>query len=382
MNLKSKLLLVACLTLILSACAPAAETYQNASAPTSMPTDTITPTPSPQESPAVALTDALGREIVLQALPQRIVIAGKGAQMILHAAYLFDEADTRIVAMEQRTQRGLSMIPLVDRAYGEEMQLERDAAAEAIASAHPDLVILKSYLADSLGTALEALGLPVVYLDLETPEQYFRDVRTLGALFGDPERAEEVLSFYEERLDRVSAACQGIPAEDRPRVLILQYTDSGGEVALNVPPASWLQTSMVDLACGRPVWSDAAGGGWTVVDFEQIAAWNPDQIFVIYYRGDPAPAVASLRADAGWAALRAVQSGNLRAFPGDYVSWGQPDPRWILGLEWLASRLLPEGAFPFDAEAELQAFYRELYGVDQAAFSAEVLPLLNGDYAP
>jgi len=333
-------------------------------------------------SPAAVLTDGLGREIVLDKLPERVVIAGRAAQLILHAAFFFDEADARVIAMEQRTQRSTSMMPLVDSAFAEVAQLERDASTEAIAVADPDVVLLKSYLADSVGAPLEALGLTTVYLDLETPEQFFRDVRILGTLFGDPERADQVLAFYQERLDRASDAVATVPAEERPRVLLLQYTDQGGEVAVNVPPSAWLQTMLVDLAGGEPVWLDAAGSGWTVVDLEQVAAWDPDYVFVVYYAGDPAVATEALRSDSSWAALRAVREARLLAFPGDFVSWDQPDPRWILGLEWLANQLLPDGSFSFEVQAEMRAFYQQLYGLDETAFENDVLPLLNGDYEP
>jgi iron complex transport system substrate-binding protein len=198
--------------------------------------------------------------------------------------------------MEQRTQRDASMLPLVDSSYADAIQLEKDASAEAIAAVNPDAVLLKSYLADSLGAPLEALGLTTIYLDLETPEQFFRDVRVLGTLFGNPKRAEEVLAFYQERLDLVSRAAATVPAERRPRVLLVQYTDTGGKVAANVPPAAWLQTVLVKLAGGEPVWLDAAESGWTVVNLEQIAAWDPDYVFVVYCAGDPAHATEALRA--------------------------------------------------------------------------------------
>ncbi len=382
--MKHRVLWVSVSLLVLGACRPAVglatttPTLDNGSATSQEPAATV----AADAPPAAVLTDALGREIVLDELPERVVIAGRAAQLILHAAYFFDQADARVVAMEQRTQRGTSMLPLVDTAFAETIQLERDASAEAIASANPEVVLLKSYLAGSVGAPLEALDLTTLYLDLETPEQFFRDVRVLGAVFGDPGRAEEVLVFYQDRLDLVSRATASVPAEDRPRVLLLQYTDRGGEVAVNVPPAEWLQTMLVELAGGEPVWLDAAGSGWTVVDFEQIAAWDPDYVFVVNYGEDPALATEALRADGNWAALRAVREGHLLGFPGDFVSWDQPDPRWILGLEWLANRLLPEGSFPFDAQSAMRTFYEELYRLDPAVFETEVLPLLNGDYAP
>jgi len=382
--MKLKVILVSMVLLSLVGCQPTGEAVLTEPAPISgAAVDTeSTANIEANASPAAVLTDGLGREIVFDKLPQRVVITGRAAQLILHAAFTFDEADARVVAMEQRTQRNVSMLPLVDSAYADAIQLEKDASAEAIAAANPDAVLLKSYLADSLGAPLEALGLTTIYLDLETPEQFFRDVRVLGTLFGNPARAEEVLAFYQERLDLVSRAAATVPVEQRPRVLLLQYTDKGGQAAVNVPPAAWLQTVQVELAGGEPVWLDAAGSGWTVVDLEQIAAWDPDYVFVVYYAGDPAPATEALRADSGWAALKAVREGHLLGFPGDFVSWDQPDTRWILGLEWLASRLLPEGSFSFDVQGEMRAFYQELYGLDQTTFETKVLPLLNGDYEP
>jgi len=124
--------------------------------PTQSATDgetAISPEPVPslevEVSPAAVLTDGLGREIVLDRLPERVVVAGRAAQLILHAAFFFDEADARVVAMEQRTQRNASMLPLVDSGFAEVIQLERDASTEAIAVADPDVVLLKSYLADA-----------------------------------------------------------------------------------------------------------------------------------------------------------------------------------------------------------------------------------------
>ena len=57
---------------------------------------------------------------------------------------------------------------------------------------------------------------------------------------------------------------------------------------------------MVELAGGVPVWTAAVqGGGWAVVNLEQIAAWNPDQIYVINYFGSAVDVVAQLRKRSG-----------------------------------------------------------------------------------
>jgi len=240
--------------------------------------------------------------------------------------------------------------------------------------------LMKTYMAERLGDPLEQLDIPVIYLDLETPEQFFRDVESLGVLFENPERAEEVKSFYQARMDQVETALNGLKLEDRPSVLIIQYDTRSGEVAFNVPSVNWLQTEMVELAGGEPIWTKAVtSGGWTIVNFEQIAAWDPNLIFVVNYFDDPGIAVADLRQDPKWQALRATQEDNIFAFPGDYLSWDQPDTRWILGLQWLATKIQPDRFEYLDLLDEVKTFYEEMYGLDAETFEAEVLPLITGD---
>ena len=69
-------------------------------------------------------------------------------------------------------------------------------------------MILKTYSKQKVGDALERAGIPVLYLDLETPESFFADVRTLGELFRQPERASTVVRWYESRVAAVAAGGQ------------------------------------------------------------------------------------------------------------------------------------------------------------------------------
>jgi iron complex transport system substrate-binding protein len=165
-----------------------------------------------------------------------------------------------------------------------------------------------------------------------------------------------------------------------PRVLIVQYLNEGGQVALNVPPAPWIQTTEAELAGGVPVWKDSVqSGGWTVVSFEQIAAWEPDQIFVISYKVDSSDIVGQLAADPQWQALGAMQAGQVYGFAADIFSWDQPDPRWILGTTWLASKMHPELFSDLDMVQEAARFFDQLYGMDQADFQEQIVPVLKGD---
>jgi iron complex transport system substrate-binding protein len=329
---------------------------------------------------AVTVMDALGRTVSFEKLPQRIVIAGRATLMVADSVYLFPKAGERLVAVTSGNQSPGRFLSLVDPAFTEKTTLAPDAGPEQIAPLQPDVVILRSMMAETLGAALDELEIPVVYVDLETPEQFLRDVATLGQILGDEARAEEIQAFYQARLEAVTEAVGDLEAEQRPRVLLVQHSAKGGEVAFNVPPAGWLQTQATELAGGVPVWAEAApAGGWTVVNFEQIAAWDPDQIYVVSYSGDPAAVVAGLRADPQWQVLRAGLAGEIYGYAGDLYSWDQPDPRWVLGLTWLAGKMHPARFADVDMRQAAATFFEEMYGMEAEAVEAQILTRLQGD---
>jgi iron complex transport system substrate-binding protein len=328
----------------------------------------------------VTIKDALDREVTFQAPPKRVAVVGKALFMVADAIYAFPEAAKSIAAIGNTAQSKLDWIPIVDPSYKDKTLLQSDAGPEQIAAVKPDAVILKSSNTEKLGKPLETLGIPVVYVDFETPEQYQRDLSTLGQLFGNTARAQELANFFQSQADKVTQGTAKLDDAKKPKVLLIYYTDRDGTVAFNVPPLSWMQTKLVEMAGGQPVWKDAQlGNGWTKVGLEQIAAWYPDQIYTIAYFNNPNDVVEKLKADPQWQKLSAVKSGKLYAFPGDYYSWDQPDTRWILGLNWLASKIHPELLPDLNIDKETRTFYSKLYNLDDAAYDQNVKPNLVGD---
>lgn len=361
---------------------PTEAPVQPAITPTVEPSAASTEAPAP---PAAAegsftVTDALGQTVSFEQPPQRIVLVGKMLFGIADAIYTFPEASKRIVALGSTQQGSGNFIPLIDPTFKNKMMLQGEAGPEQIAAAQPDLVIMKTSQAEKLGKPLQEIKIPVVYVDFETPEQYNRDLVTLGQIFQNEARAKEVIAFYQERVDRVSKAVSGLKEDEKPRVLLIYYSDKDGQVAFNVPPMTWMQTIMVQIADGKPVWEDAnPGNGWTKVGIEQIAAWDPDQIFVVSYTKPVDEVLEVLKADPTWQEIRALKENNVFGFAGDLYSWDQPDTRWILGLLWMAGKMHPDLFPDLDIQKEAQIFYQQLYGMDEATFTKDILPTFNGD---
>ena len=133
---------------------------------------------------------------------------------------------------------------------------------------------------------------------------------------------------------------------------------------------------MTETAGGVAAWKDAGpGDGWKKVGLEQLSAWNPRYVFVISYGAPSGPIAEDIRNS------RTI-AGTIAGFPSDFYSWDQADTRWILGLEWMAVTLHPE-LFPrLDMREEVREFFGRLYGIDEATLTREILPRLEGAFAP
>jgi iron complex transport system substrate-binding protein len=326
------------------------------------------------------ITDALGRTLSFERAPERIVVAGRGLVMVADALYLFSEARSRVIAVEKITLGKGGFLPAIDPAFSMKTELPIEVGVEPIVSLRPDAVLMKSYMQQKLGQRLEALDVPVVYLEFETPRQYERDLMVLGTLLQNRARAEYLVSHFRDRAAQVEKRIATHPDRERPRVLFLYYSERGGGRAFNVPPGSWMQTILVERAGGDPVWTEiGAGRGWARVSFEQIAAWDADYIFVTSYFTDVDKVKAVLLGDPLWISLRAVREGRLFAFPTDYYSWDMPSSRWILGLTWLAGKLYPHLFADVDLAAEIQTFFRDLYFLDGETYDQHIRSKLGGD---
>lgn len=386
MKFNSKMMVVFSfvLVLILSACTPEQSVSTESSSlepgegeitPNSEPTMTY----EPSSTIGLEFTDATGKLVSLPDFPQRIIVAGRATPYVLDTLYLFPEAAKKLVALEVRGFDTQAFLELVDPTVQVKEMLDRDAGPEQIAPYQPDLVVVKNISLGQLGSALEEISIPVMGLNLETPAFFYEDIHALGLALDSAERAEEIIAYYQKIETDISELLADLTEAQRPSVLVLQYSADGGEISFKVPPASYLQTTMVQNAGGNPVWMNADGGtnSWIQVGLEQIAVWNPDIIFVVNYEGDSVETVQELVVSPTWQGLKAVEDQQVFGFPADYASWDLIDPRWILGQQWLATMIQPDLTTGINLETQVMSFYQTLYGLSEAQINEFVFPRLD-----
>jgi len=331
--------------------------------------------PEAVQSKQLAATDAMGNSVELENTPTRIIIAGKAAVMPADALFLFPEAKEMEVLLAVTNQGLGDFFNLLDPTFINQRRIGQQVSAEEILALKPDLVLTKSSNYESLAKKLLQFGVPTFVMDLESSEAWKTEVLELGKLLGNTSTAMKVVETFNNREETIAKALQSLSDSEKPRVLVMQVASADGVTAFSVAPQGWIQTMMVEQAGGKPVWvgADLSANAWKKVSFEQIAAWNPDHIYLISYRSSAEAFLQAIRTSAQWGQLKAVKNSAVKSFPADIMSYAQSDSRWILALEWLAADLHPSRFSGFSMEERIQSFYETMYRISDRTIMETLL---------
>ena len=234
---------------------------------------------------------------------------------------------------------------------------------ETVLTAKPDFVLLSGNAKTEISRATEKfiqVGLPVVFVNLESIDDYPGGIEFLGQLIDRPDKAKRLADYARKVLADVDRAVAGIAQSKRLRVYYAESTDG------------------LATECDQSFHADAikrAGGvivhqcllkarmGMEKISLEQIMIYNPDVIV----SSDPG-FEAMAYADPRWKSIKAVAEHRILTVPRTPFNWidRPPSIMRIIGIQWLAARFYPE-AYSIDLRRELREFHQRYMGIDPAS---------------
>lgn len=236
------------------------------------------------------------------------------------------------------------------------------ANIEDIMKQNPDLIIAMNQPMDpQQADQIQSItGIPVVVIDgsLDKMEEAYL---LAGKVLSREERASALADYCRETLEMVRAKRPQLAARKPVRV----YYAEGRKGLESEPRGSW-HTELIDFTGGlNVVGADVPQGGElgrSPVSMEQVLLWNPEVIFIGYFREGESSSYARIMTDMDWQDVEAVRRHRVYEIPTQPFNWFDRPPcvNRLIGIRWVANLLYPD-IFPMDISAEVQRFYRTFY---------------------
>lgn len=234
------------------------------------------------------------------------------------------------------------------------------ANAEAVIGIEPDVVF---YSASADAAILQDhIGIPVVALmatygiDFSDPAGAYNVWKLAGQVVGEEERAQQLINYSQSKVNALLAISSTIGPDDQ----LVAYVAAGGDSAITSCAPTYYA---LDIAGGiNPAAGLPSSWGSAQVSKEQIVVWNPDVIFIRFYRMEQALTKDVVMNDPSLATVSATNESKVYYISGS--SNGLDPAMDICDSYRMAKLLYPELFADLDVEAEGDAIYKEFYGVD------------------
>lgn len=270
---------------------------------------------------------------------------------------------------------GLKDLPLFAD-YGSALNLE------SLATSNPELVIIrlgdstyqscKDEIAQKSIERIESLGIPVVVLnspnceDNSDPTKISDEIRILGRVFGQEEKAEHVVSAIESAKDMIQDRTKDIRDDQKKPVLLLglsamHRTETAAGISWGrKSPESYMIEKIVNAK--NAFQSDM--NGFQVISYEQIMATDPDVIILGTASGYHPP--SELYSSPYYRTLNdlsAVQKGDVVSLPYEPRNAARR-LEFPIDLMVIAKATYPELFDDIDLKDWTMTFYKDVFGVD------------------
>jgi len=303
----------------------------------------------------LTITDMAGREVTIEAEPQKIV----SGYYISTSTCLALGLEDKLAAIEM----GADTRPIYTNASPDLVNLPSVGSAknfdlEVCLAAEPDLVILPKKLKDTAETISE-MGVPVILVYPESSELLNEMITLIGTATNSLDKAEALKKFYADTDAAMTELTKGLTDADKPSVYV-----SGAESYLKTVPANMYQAGFVAAAGGVNAGNVIEGDSWTEVSYEQILAMDPEYIIIVsnnYNDTSKEITVEQVLNDPELANVKAVMNKNVYKMPSGFEAWDSPVPSCKLGAKWLLNVLHPDLYADDALVKDVTDFYQTFY---------------------
>jgi iron complex transport system substrate-binding protein len=311
----------------------------------------------PLDTKAITVIDYEGRTVTLDYPAERVVAL---VPSVLRIITQIDGAE-KVVGIDDKAITAYPpILPIL--AYPEYLELpnvgeRKEPNIEVILSLKPD-VVFTTQSQDNADTLQEQLGVPVICV-VSLPEADYEFFRLVGKIIGKEQEAEDVINYIQENTRRITSVTETIPDEDKPRIYLGLWTNE--KVITNTMPSyqGIEPAGAVNLAADV---APTTYWGMAEIKKEQIIAWNPD-IILIHWLSEPNyMTIQDVYNDPDLTNLNAVKNGRI--YYSQTSNEGKDYASTLAELYYFAKIFHPDKFQDMDLNAECDAFFHRLYGLD------------------
>jgi iron complex transport system substrate-binding protein len=219
---------------------------------------------------------------------------------------------------------------------------------EVLLRLNPDIVLAWSSNRNIIDY-LEKKKVPVIAVSPESITELYEMMRLEGKLFGSEKSVESAIARMEEMFDLIRKRVAAVPPEQRKKSLWINSkpTTVSGGISIN----NDLLAIVGQENQGREIKQRS-----TDVSLEQIAAWNPD---VIYIWGRARYSANDILDNPQWRHIKAVKGRRVFKVP----KWDTWSPRLAPLALWMAAAAYPKQFEDIDINKTIDKFYRDVYNI-------------------
>ena len=336
---------------------------------TSVQEETTTTEESASED-KIVIEDQLGKTIELDGIPQRVATTIMPFPYIFYAVVgnndnLVGCNPSSMIAYENSALK--YMYPELKNADTSFVDTSFVVNVEELLKLNPDVVFQWNYMDDEIAKMEEA-GIKVVALQYGTLDDLETWIRIIGKMFQKEDRAEELITYFNENVDEVTEKISTLSEDDYSNILILSDN-------LKVTGTGFANYWVEKSGAINPA-KDLSGEALNV-NMEQIYEWNPSIIYIGNFTElQPSDLIDNKLEGQDWSVVDAVQNQQVYNIPIGGYRWDPPGIETPLMVKWLAKIQHPELFEDMDMYEEVSKFYKDVYNFE---LTDEMLDEILGD---